>query len=323
MIDLENLGRIGVGIRPSINELIGPGSTVREIIEASLEQGLNLIDLAKNLGLARVEKELCKILRELDCRDKLFIITKGGIKRDEQGLLRPDGRPENIRTGVNESLELLGLDVLDCYQIYWPDDNVPLSETIGVLDELREQGKIRYTGVTNFTPEQIEAAEEGGKIDFVQFPYSLFQLQAESDLLPYCRDKNLRRVAYGVLCRGLLTDDFLEAGELEYDTLGSNLAHVRDNFSIYRHTVHQIAKYFEEENGGGPLASSMISWVLAQPNIDHAITVAHNKKQVEVIARAREISLSQDQITEISSIVREIVGGNVDRDFVIPPHASD
>ncbi len=321
MVELENLGRLGVGIRPSIKELIGRGSTVREIVETSLKQNINMIDLAKNLGIARVEKELGKIISELGCRNDLFIITKGGIKRDEEGLLRPDGRPENIRAGVNESLELLGFDVLDCYQIYWPDEKVPFAETMGTLDDLRREGKIRYTGVTNFTPEQIEAAEEGGKVDFIQFPYSLFQLQAENDLLPYCKDKNLRKIAYGVLCRGLLTDDFLEAGELEYDTLGSSLAHVRDNFSIYRHTVHQIAKYFEENNGDFPLASSLIAWVLAQPNIDHALTVAHNKKQVEVIAEARDVELTETQINEIATIVREIVGGNVDLDFVVPPHA--
>lgn len=320
MVQLDELSEVGVGIRPSLEKIIGPDAGLEILLEKIIESGTNLLDIATILGAGRVEKSLGRLFDQLGCRNQLFVIAKGGVRRDSTGQLLPEGRPELVKQGVKESLERLGFDRLDCYQIYWPDDTVPLAETVGALDELREKGLIRHLGVTNFTAAQLSEAEKGGEVDLVQFPYNLFQFQAERDLLPYCRDKEIKKIAYGTLCRGLLTDDFLESGELEFDTLSSNLKHVRDNFDLYRQAVNDVADYLEQQGFDLPLASIMIAWTLAQPGVESSVTVAHNPAQVDVISKASEVELTVDQAEQISSTVKQVIGDAVDRDFIVPPH---
>lgn len=321
MIEPAEISKVGVGLRIGVKELVHDSNQLTRIISSALENGINLIDIVNTIGIGRVEKRVNKALQKLDCRDELFIITKGGVQWDSNGVMCPDGDPENIKKSVRYSLQLLGIDTIDCYQIYWPDEEVPFAETLAALEELKQEGLIRYTGVTNFSVEQIEKASQGGTIDFAQFPYSIFQRQAQKKLLPYCQSKNINTLAYGVLCRGLLTDDFLEKGDLEFDTMQSSLAHVRDNFPLFRQAVHEIADYLKSENISAPLASSLIAWTLSHQGISRALVVAHNVEQVNVIARALQINLRAEQLEKITAITDKIIGKNLGKDFITPPRS--
>jgi aryl-alcohol dehydrogenase-like predicted oxidoreductase len=139
--------------------------------------------------------------------------------------------------------------------------------------------------------------------------------------MPYCNKKGIDTFAYGVLCRGLLTDDFLEKGALEFDTMQSSLAHVKENFPLYRKAVDQISGYLEKENINQSLASTLIAWTLSHPSISHSLVVAHNIEQVDVIAGALKVNLSSEQADKITSIVQDTIGENLEKDFITPPHS--
>ncbi len=320
MIELDDLSEVGVGLRLGVKELVHGSAPISTIIDTALAGGINLLEIVNTIGLGRVEQRVGKQLRQKECRENLFVITKGGVEWDSDGQIVPDGSPEAIRDGVEASLELLGVETIDCYQIYWPDGEIPFDETIGALADLKREGLVRFTGLTNFSVEQIETARQGGSVDLIQFPYSLFQRQAENDYIPYCKKNEISTLTYGVLCRGLLTDEFLNRGELEFDTLKNRLPEVEKNFSKYRRTVREISGYLKEEGITQPLASVLISWALAQEGITHSLAVAHNRPQVEVVGAAQGVNLSEKQVEEIAEMARKNIGDNIETEFVTPPH---
>ena len=110
-----------------------------------------------------------------------------------------------IHKEIEDLLRRLRTDVIDIYQVHWPDPNVPIEETAAAMAELHRAGKIRVIGVSNFSPAQIEAFRKVAPVQTVQPPYNLFERDIEKDVLPYARDKNIATLAYGSLCRGLLT----------------------------------------------------------------------------------------------------------------------
>ncbi len=322
MIELADLTDVGVGFRLSVDDLIGHTGRLETIVQATLEEQINLFDLANSIGICRLQKRLGEVVKRLGCREQLFFIIKGGIKRNQNGVLQPDGSPENLRSSVIEALELLDFETLDCYQIHWPDRTVPVAETIATLQQLKDEGLIRYIGVSNFTVDELKAAEAGGTIDCVQFPYNLFQLQTERQLLPYLRKTQHKNLAYGVLCRGMLTEDFLQTGALKYDTLGRKLTHVEENFQLYRYALQQISDYLESSSIDQPLSSVLMAWALAQPGIEHVLSVAYIPEHVRLIKQATAVQLEADQLGRITEIVNQTIGGNVDLQFVVPPHHS-
>ena len=105
---------------------------------------------------------------------------------------------------VDDSLRRLRTDVIDLYQVHWPDPKAPIEETAAAMAELQRAGKIRFIGVSNFSPAQIEAFRKVAPVQTVQSPYNLFERAIEEDVLPYCCDKGIATLAYGSLCRGLL-----------------------------------------------------------------------------------------------------------------------
>lgn len=319
MVEPDQLSEVGIGLRLGVKEIVHSSSPISGIIDSALEEDINLLEIVNTIGQGRVEQRVGKQLRKKECREEMFLITKGGVEWNSDGEIVPDGSPAAIREGVEASLELLGFETLDCYQIYWPDSEVPFDETLDALSELKREGLIRFTGLTNFSVEQIKTAVNGGSVDFVQFPYSLFQRQAENSFLPYCKENGIRTLTYGVLCRGLLTDEFLERGKLKFDTLKSRLPEAKENLSNYRRTVRQISEFLEAENVDAPLASVLIAWTLARKGITHSLAVAHNREQVEVVDRARNVEMTDELLDGINSIARENIE-DIEKEFVRPPH---
>src|SRR5450759_2616420 len=110
-----------------------------------------------------------------------------------------------IQKEIEDSLRRLRTDVIDIYQVHWPDPATPIEETAQALAELHRAGKIRAIGVSNFSTTQMDAFRAAAPLHTVQPPHNLFEREAENDVLPYCRDNNIATLAYGSLCRGLLT----------------------------------------------------------------------------------------------------------------------
>lgn len=177
-------------------------------IQKALDSGINLIDTAPIYGLGHSENIVAEAIRGR--RDQVVLATKCGLlfptSADQPPLLSLN--PESIILECEESLRRLKTDVIDLYQCHWPDPSVPIGETMGALSRLREQGKIRAIGLSNFSVEEATAARAFGLVHAMQPPFSLLHLEAAKDILPYCQEHNIAVFPYSPLAKGLLTGKF-------------------------------------------------------------------------------------------------------------------
>jgi len=305
MIDKNEISSLGVGIKISVKDFVSNKPKVSELLAAGRENQINLFDIVNVLGIARTENRIGKAIKQLDCRQEVFIITKGGIDWQSKDGFRPAGNPETIRQNIEKSLQKLQLDTIDCFQVYWPDKSVPLDETIGQLDRLKEEGLIRYTGVANFSLPQLKTALRGGKIDFIQFPYNLYRREAGSRLFDFCRQHQIQTIGYEGLCHGFFTDEFL-AGKLDLEnTFQGPTDYINDNYMLFKAVTEKVADYINQEDINDSFTSTMIKWGLVQEGLDHLVIVAYEPEHVQKIAGAREVSLETGQAEKITALVRD------------------
>src|SRR4051794_37165310 len=175
-------------------------------IRHARELGVNLFDTAQGYGFGASERLLGRALRDdLDNhRDEVVIATKGGLRMTDDGLVR-DSSPGWLRSGVEASLEALGTDYVDLYQVHWPDPETPFAETAGALGALIDEGKIRHIGVSNFDARQMDEFSRTREIETLQPPYHLFRREIEAETLPYTGEHDIGVLVYGPLAHGLLT----------------------------------------------------------------------------------------------------------------------
>ncbi|PXX00761.1 hypothetical protein C8E89_13322 [Mycolicibacterium moriokaense] len=276
-------------------------------IRRARELGVNFFDTAQAYGFGASEHILGQALRDelTRERDQVVIATKGGLRQTHSGLIR-DSSPDWLRRGVDASLQALGVDHIDLYQVHWPDPTVPAAATAGALGDLIAEGKIGHVGVSNYTAAQMREFSETLPVETLQPPYHLFRRNIEADTLPYCREHNIGVLVYGPLAHGLLTgtlnthtafpdgDWRATSSVFRGDTYRNNLATVLALriFAAHRNiTVSQLA----------------IAWTLANPAVDVAIVGARQPGHIEDSLRAAQIAFSDADLEEIDEIMTSAV----------------
>src|SRR6266849_4376595 len=172
-------------------------------IRSAVDRGINLIDTAPVYGFGRSEEIVGEALAEIG-RDKVLIATKVGLDWREGQPFR-NASKVRIHREIEDSLRRLRTDIIDIYQVHWPDPNTPIEETAQAMAELHRAGKIRAVGVSNFSTGQMRAFRAVAPLHTAQPPCNLFEREAEKDVLPYCHDNSIATLAWGSLCRGLLS----------------------------------------------------------------------------------------------------------------------
>ena len=288
-------------------------------IRSAVERGITLIDTAPAYGFGRSEEIVGKALAEGSLRDKVQIATKVGLAWKDGKVFR-DSRPARIRKEIEDSLRRLRTDYIDLYQVHWPDLETPIAETARALAELRRQGKIRAIGVSNYSPEQMDAFRAVAKLDAVQPPYNLFEREIDGDVLPYAKHTGLTVLSYGALCRGLLS------GRMSADTKfdGDDLRKVDPKFQgrrfrQYLAVVDQLKKLAQERFGKSVLALA-VRWVLDQgPTI--ALWGARNPSQLDPIGEIDGWHIDDKSKAEIDAILKRCITDPVSPSFMAPPVA--
>jgi aryl-alcohol dehydrogenase-like predicted oxidoreductase len=254
--------RIGLGTW-AIGGWMWGGSEEAESIEtirAAVERGVTLIDTAPVYGFGRSEEIVGKALAG-GLREKVLIATKAGLAWRDGEVWR-DSRPARLRTEIEDSLRRLRTDVVDLYQVHWPDLETRFDETARTLDGLRAEGKIRAIGVSNYSPEQMEAFRAAARLDAVQPPYNLFEREIETDVLPYAAETGLAVLAYGALCRGLLSGKVTADRSYEGDDLRNDDPKFQPcRLPQYLAAVEELKTLARERFGKSVLAIS-VRWVL-------------------------------------------------------------
>src|SRR5438128_3343844 len=171
----------------------------------ALDLGLNCFDTAEGYGMGASERALGEALGSR--RDEAVVVSKFGMNYRDKPDLRDSSR-ERVLTTIDKTLKNLGTDYVDVYLVHWPDRTVPFEETMGALDELVKDGKIRFVGLSNFKREEIEACMQVRRVDVVQYGWHLFDRRMQREIFPYCQENGIGVMAYGSLAFGLLTGTF-------------------------------------------------------------------------------------------------------------------
>lgn len=277
-------------------------------IRSAFDAGITTIDTAEVYGDGHSEQIVAQALSNV--RDQAVYATKvfaNHLKYDQ------------VLEACDRSLKNLQTDYIDLYQIHWPagtfkSEIVPIEETMNALNHLKQQGKIRAIGVSNFSRVQLEEASQYGRIDSLQPPYSLFWRQVEQDAMPYCIQNNISILAYSPLAQGLLTGKFGKDHKFDpADNRAKNKLFQGENYERAILALEKLRPIAERHHTS--LGNLAIAWLIAQPQAQ-AIVGARNTEQAVANAKAGDIHLSADELQEIDAIGK-IVTDHLDQDPVM------
>jgi len=267
-------------------------------IQAAFDSGINAFDSAEAYGAGESERILGNTLAHV--RDRIVYVTKvspNHLKCDQ------------VLQACHRSLKNLKTDYIDLYMVHWPAGSwgtkkIPIEETMGAMNELKHQGKIRAIGVSNFSFPQLKEATQFSIIESLQPPYSLFWRHVESNTMPYCLKNQITLLAYSPLAQGLLTGKFDLSHQFdEKDNRSRNRLFEGENAERAHRALDRlrpIARRYDLSLGQLALA-----WAIAQPGTS-AIAGARNEKQVIENAKAAEVRLSDADLKEMDVIGRTV-----------------
>jgi aryl-alcohol dehydrogenase-like predicted oxidoreductase len=287
-------------------------------IHSAVDRGITLVDTAPVYGFGRSEEIVGKALATGGLRQRVTIATKVGLDWSNGEPFR-NAASGRIFAEVESSLRRLRTDVIDIYQVHWPDPVIPIDETAAAMATLFKQGKIRAIGVSNFSPAQMNEFRQIAPIHSAQPPYNLFEREAENDVLPYCDRNGIAVFAYGAICRGLLS------GRMNLDTKfeGDDLRRTDPKFQSprFRQYLEAVKRLdsFARENYGKRVIHLALRWTLDQPGVSAALWGARHPGQLDPVGDVMGWKLDDDALREIDRIIRDTVKDPVGPEFMAPP----
>ncbi|RAL93515.1 protein IolS [Staphylococcus aureus] len=282
----------GHNLYPNLDEEQG-----KDVVRQAINHGINLLDTAYIYGPERSEELVGEVVKEYP-REQIKIATKGSHEFDENQEVHQNNQPEYLKQQVENSLKRLQTDYIDLYYIHFPDDNTPKDQAVAALQELKEQGKIKAIGVSNFTLDQLKEANKDGYVDVVQLEYNLLHRENEA-VLQYCVDHLITFIPYFPLASGIL------AGKYDENTKFSDHRTTRHDFipGVFEENVRRV-KALESLAAAHQtsIANIVLAFYLTRPAIDVIIPGAKRAEQVIENIKAADIVLSDDEIQYIDEL---------------------
>jgi aryl-alcohol dehydrogenase-like predicted oxidoreductase len=269
-----------------------------DAIRSALDRGINWIDTAAVYGLGHSEEVVAKALEGRS--NKPFVFTKCERIWNENREIQKSLKRDSIRREVEASLRRLKLDVIDLYQIHWPEPDEDIEEGWTTMAELKAEGKVRHIGVSNFNVNQMTRAQAIAPITSLQPPYSMISPEIEESILPYAAANNIGVIVYSPMKSGLLSgtmtkeriaampeDDFRRrTPQFQEPKLSRNLKLV------------ELLREIGKRHGRTP-GEVAIAWTLRNPAVTAAIVGMRSGSQVDGVIGAAEFRLSPEEIAEI------------------------
>ena len=275
------------------------------VIQRALELGINWVDTAAVYGLGHSEEIVGRALKEYS-GERPYVFTKCSRVWNEKGEISSSLKADSIKREVENSLRRLQLDVIDLYQMHWPNPNSDMEEGWSTMAQLKKEGKVRYIGVSNFNVEQMQRAERIAHVDTLQPPYSLIHPDVENDVLRYCEQQDIGVIVYSPMMSGLLTgamnaervqkmpeDDWRKRNpEFQEPRLSRNLELANLLSEIgYPHNL--------------PAGVVAVAWALRNPVVTGAIVGGRRPQQIEDLVPAAEFRLSESELAQIDKFLQE------------------
>jgi len=299
----DEISVIGYGSWEAGGDAWGPNPPEDEVIQAigsALDAGITWIDTAEIYGDGLSEKLVGKAI---EGRDEVFVATK--VAPSRSGF-----HPEGIRAGIRGSMKRLKVDVIDLYQLHWPDREVPLERTWETMARVRDDGLVRYIGLSNFHREDLERCERIQHVASLQNEFSMLHQADGSELFPWCESNGTAVLAYGPLAYGLLTGTITADTEFDprdwrsgdsdmsYSELFTPEARARHLATVDR--LRPIA-----ERLGITLGQLALAWVVAQPGVTAAIAGSRNPAHVAENAAAGDVELDAATLQDVDRILSD------------------
>ncbi len=283
-------------------------------IRHAVESGINWIDTAAIYGFGHSEKIVAEALKDIGNNNRPYVFTKCSLVWDESNNFSHNMKAESIRKEAEDSLNRLDVDVIDLYQIHmpsWPpgSPDSEIEEAWTELAKLKEQGKVRAIGLSNFNVAQLERAQKITPVTSLQPPYSMLMRDIEQEILPYCELNNIGVIAYSPMHNGLLTGKMTrERIEALHDTDWRK--HINPAFKEPHLTKNlelvELLRDIGEKHGKTP-AEVAIAWTLRLTSVTGAIVGARRPDQIDGIIGAMEFRLSDSEIAEIDAKLPESI----------------
>jgi len=272
-----------------------------DAMREALDRGVNWIDTAAVYGLGHSEEVVAQALQGRAA--KPYVFTKCERVWNENREIGKSLKAESIRREVEDSLRRLQLDVIDLYQIHWPEPAEDIEEGWTEMARLKEQGKVRYIGVSNFNVEQMERAQKIAPITSLQPPYSLLSPEIEESILPFAGKNNIGVIVYSPMKSGLLTgamtreriaampdDDFRKrTPQFQEPKLTKNLELV------------ERMREMGQRHGRTP-GEVAIAWTLRRPEVTAAIVGMRSGKQVDGVIGAMDFRLTAEEVSDLEGM---------------------
>ena len=275
-------------------------------IRRAVELGVNWVDTAAIYGLGHSEEVVGQAIKGLTKQP--FIATKCSRRWDDTGTPYGNLQRDSLRAECDASLKRLGVDVIDLYQIHWPNPEPDIENGWGTLADLVKEGKLRYIGVCNFNVEQLKRIQPIHPVASLQPPYSMLVRGVEQQLLQFCATNQIGVVAYSPMQKGMLTGKVTREWVQnlpESDHRRRDAMFQEPRLSANLELVNELRKI--AERNGKTVAQLAITWVLRRPEVTSAIVGARRPSQIEETVAAGDWSLSPADISAIDSLLDERV----------------
>ena len=281
---------------------------VIEAIHRALDLGINCFDTAEAYGMGKSEELLARALGNR-CKD-VIIVSKFGINYDNDRLKKRDSRRAMAHAAINRRLKALNTDYVDVYLVHWPDRTTPFDETMEALEEIVQQGKARFVGLSNFTRDEIQTCTETRRVDVIQYACNLFDRRMAKWIFPYAQDNGIGVMTYGSLAYGMLAGAFAEETTFEEDDWrrrgGSNMSLKLFLPGIFQRNVQAVNQLKEIAEGlGKKLPHLALNWVISNPAVSVSLVGARRASEVEDNMGAVGWKLTDDVKAEIDRVFAE------------------
>lgn len=299
---------IGYGAMVLVHGMYGKVEDTQSVktIQHAIDSGINFIDTADAYGNGHNEQLVGQAIKNR--RDKVVLATKFGIVFDPEETSTPvttnwnvlpiNGKPEYVRKAIDGSLSRLGVDYVDLWYAHFPDPNTPIEDTVAAMAESVQAGKVKYLGLSNVTAEQLRRANAVHPITAVQFEYSLWSRDVETDLLPTIRELGVGFVPWAPLGSGFLTGTVKSVEKDDFRNF--NPRYQDENLKVNQDRFSPIREMAEELNVTP--AQLALAWLLHQDKHIVPIPGSRNPVHIDSNATAAEITLTPEQLKKLDSL---------------------
>jgi len=271
-------------------------------IHRALDLGINWIDTAASYGLGHSEEVVGRALKSTS--HKPYVFTKCSVRWHEDRSLYASLKVESLAEELDSSLRRLGVETIDLYQIHWPDPESEIEEGWEALARFRQQGKIRWIGVSNFSAEQMLRIQKIAPITSLQPPYSMLRRAVEEKVLPFAQENGIGVINYSPMVSGLLTGKMTAARVAampDNDWRRKGIEFNEPRLSRNLRLAELLREIGQGHNAGTGVVAT--AWTLHHPAITAAIVGGRSAQQVTEIAPALEFRLSEEEFARINAFL--------------------